>query len=303
MIEVHGLTNDQRYGDKLAVDDLSFTVRPGPGHRVPGTERGRQVDHHAADPGAGRPDPRVGDRQRPAVPPAPGALAGGGGTAGGTLDPPRAQRLPPPAGDRPDRRHRPLPGGRGHRVRRRGRTRGRAGAQHRPGGAGRPAPLGGGDRLAGRRRRPGRDRPQHRPGRPRRRSGRDHPARADRPAGLPRGGLHGPDPGRGRVPRPHEQGRTAMTSTRPTTPARPADPRGQRVTQARVIRSEWTKLRSVPSTAWSLLAAVALIVAVGALYSLLRVTRPPSDPAAVASFDPTAVSLAGVQLAELAVGV
>jgi ABC-2 type transport system permease protein len=94
-----------------------------------------------------------------------------------------------------------------------------------------------------------------------------------------------------------------MTTTRPATPARPADPAGQRVTQARVVRSEWTKLRSLPSTAWSLLAAVALIVGVGALYSLLRVTRPPTDPAAVASFDPTAVSLTGVQLAELAIGV
>ena len=94
-----------------------------------------------------------------------------------------------------------------------------------------------------------------------------------------------------------------MTRTRPSTTARPTGPAGQRVTQARVIRSEWTKLRSVPSTAWSLLAAVALIVGVGALYSLLRVTRPPTDPAAVAAFDPTAVSLTGVQLAELAVGV
>jgi ABC-2 type transport system permease protein len=94
-----------------------------------------------------------------------------------------------------------------------------------------------------------------------------------------------------------------MTTTRPATPARPADPEGQRVTQARVVRSEWTKLRSVPSTAWSLLVTVALIVGVGALYSLLRVTRPPSGPAAVASFDPTAVSLTGVQLAELAVGI
>ena len=94
-----------------------------------------------------------------------------------------------------------------------------------------------------------------------------------------------------------------MTRTRTSTTARPADPAGQRVTQARVVRSEWTKLRTVPSTAWSLLAAVALIVGVGALYSLLRVTRPPTDPAAVASFDPTAVSLTGVQLAELAVGV
>jgi len=94
-----------------------------------------------------------------------------------------------------------------------------------------------------------------------------------------------------------------MTRTRPSATARATVPAGQRVTQARVIRSEWTKLRSVPSTAWSLLAAVALIVGVGALYSLLRVTRPPTDPAAVASFDPTAVSLTGVQLAELAIGV
>jgi ABC-2 type transport system permease protein len=92
-------------------------------------------------------------------------------------------------------------------------------------------------------------------------------------------------------------------TTRPATDARPADPAGQRVTLARVVRSEWTKLRSLPSTAWSLLAAMTMIVGFGALYCLLRVTRPPSDPAAAAAFDPTAVSLAGVQLAELAVGI
>lgn len=61
-----------------------------------------------------------------------------------------------------------------------------------------------------------------------------------------------------------------------------------------------TKLRTVPSTAWSLLATVALIVGVGAAYSLVRVTRPPREPSA---FDPTAVSLAGTQLAQIAVGV
>jgi ABC-2 type transport system permease protein len=94
-----------------------------------------------------------------------------------------------------------------------------------------------------------------------------------------------------------------MTTTRPATPARPADPAAQRVTQARVVRSEWTKLRTLPSTAWSLLAAVALIVGFGALYCLVRVTRPPSDPAAAAAFDPTAVSLSGVQVAELAIGI
>ena len=71
-----------------------------------------------------------------------------------------------------------------------------------------------------------------------------------------------------------------------------------RVTQLRVVRSEWTKLRSVPSTAWSLLAAVTLIVGFGALYCVLRVTRPPTGPEAVASFDATAVSLTGVQLAQ-----
>jgi hypothetical protein len=65
----------------------------------------------------------------------------------------------------------------------------------------------------------------------------------------------------------------------------------QRVTLARVVRSEWTKLRSVPSTAWSLLAAAALIVGFGALYSMVRVTRPPREPAAVASFDPTVTSV------------
>jgi ABC-2 type transport system permease protein len=70
-----------------------------------------------------------------------------------------------------------------------------------------------------------------------------------------------------------------------------------------VIRSEWTKLRTLPSSAWSLLAAAVLIVGFGALYSGVRVTRPPRDPAAIASFDPTAVSLSGLQLAQLAIGV
>ena len=77
----------------------------------------------------------------------------------------------------------------------------------------------------------------------------------------------------------------------------------QRVTQARVLRSEWTKLRSLPSTAWSLLAAAALIVGFGVLYSMVRVTRPPRDPAAIAGFDPAAISLSGVQLAQLAIGI
>jgi ABC-2 type transport system permease protein len=94
-----------------------------------------------------------------------------------------------------------------------------------------------------------------------------------------------------------------MTTTPHTDQAPKARTAGQRVTLARVIHSEWTKLRSLPSTRWSLLITVASILGFGALYSLLRVTRPPDNPASLASFDATAVSLTGVQLAQLAVGV
>lgn len=73
------------------------------------------------------------------------------------------------------------------------------------------------------------------------------------------------------------------------------------VTQTRVVHAEWTKLRSQRSAAWALLATLALIVGVGFLYCLLRVTRPPTGTS-IATFDPTAVSLAGVQLAQLAIG-
>jgi ABC-2 type transport system permease protein len=76
----------------------------------------------------------------------------------------------------------------------------------------------------------------------------------------------------------------------------------QRVTQLRVLRSEWTKLRSLQSTLWSMLATLLLIVGVGAGYSMIRVTRPPR-PGAAGGFDPTAVSLTGVSLAQFAIGV
>jgi ABC-2 type transport system permease protein len=93
------------------------------------------------------------------------------------------------------------------------------------------------------------------------------------------------------------------TMTERTVPSLPANHGTQRVTQGRVIRSEWTKLRTVPSSAWTLLVTVALIIGFGALYAGLRVSRPPHDPAAIANFDSTAVSLAGVQLAEIAIGI
>jgi hypothetical protein len=77
----------------------------------------------------------------------------------------------------------------------------------------------------------------------------------------------------------------------------------QRVSQGRVIRAEWTKLRTQPSALWAGAASAGLVAGFGILYSLLREARPPHGAAAVASFDPTAISLSGIQLAQIAVGV
>jgi ABC-2 type transport system permease protein len=67
-----------------------------------------------------------------------------------------------------------------------------------------------------------------------------------------------------------------------------------------VERAEFTKIRSVPSTGWSLLAAAALIVGFGILYAMVAVSHPRSDPA---TFDAAGAALAGVQLAQIAAGV
>jgi ABC-type transport system involved in multi-copper enzyme maturation permease subunit len=88
-----------------------------------------------------------------------------------------------------------------------------------------------------------------------------------------------------------------------TTAALPPYTRTQRVTQARVIKAEWTKLRTQPAALWSLLSAVILVIGFGVLYSLLREARPPQGAAATASFDPVSVSQSGIQLAQIAVGV
>ncbi|MBO0818330.1 MAG: hypothetical protein J2P30_24620, partial [Actinobacteria bacterium] len=66
----------------------------------------------------------------------------------------------------------------------------------------------------------------------------------------------------------------------------PAYSRPQRVTQARVLRAEWTKLRTQPSASWALLSAAVSIIGFGILYSLLREARPPHGAAAASAFDP-----------------
>ncbi|MGA5035465.1 ABC transporter permease subunit [Streptomyces capoamus] len=68
-----------------------------------------------------------------------------------------------------------------------------------------------------------------------------------------------------------------------------------------VIRSEWTKIRSVASTVWTLSLAVVVTVALGTLLSALSNSQYENMPARERlSFDPTMVSFAGMTLGQLA---
>lgn len=70
---------------------------------------------------------------------------------------------------------------------------------------------------------------------------------------------------------------------------------------ARALRAEWTKLRTVPSTGWTLMAVVLSTTAIGALvtWDLTPPDCERSDPAC--DFDLTKLSLSGVYLGQAAV--
>jgi hypothetical protein len=88
------------------------------------------------------------------------------------------------------------------------------------------------------------------------------------------------------------------------TPTRPPASPPKKVTQARVLLSEWTKIRSLRSTIFSLLAAVVFIVGLAILVPMVTVAHwPPRDPREALGFDPTTRTLSGIFLAQLAVGV
>ena len=94
------------------------------------------------------------------------------------------------------------------------------------------------------------------------------------------------------------------TATTSSTTLRPRTSPQKKVTQARVVLSEWTKLRSLRSTIFSMLAAVVFIVGLSILVPSVTVAHwPPHDPGEAAAFDPTSRSLAGIFLAQLAIGV
>lgn len=77
-----------------------------------------------------------------------------------------------------------------------------------------------------------------------------------------------------------------------------------RVTQLRLFLSEWTKLRSVRSSKWSLFAAFLFTIALPAIAATVVSHHwPHMSPHDRADFHPLDASLAGVQLAQLAIGV
>jgi hypothetical protein len=76
------------------------------------------------------------------------------------------------------------------------------------------------------------------------------------------------------------------------------------LTQRRVILSEWTKLRSVRSTRWTLLVALLLIIGVGILVCVVFESRwPHLSFQDRHRFHPLRANLAGVNFAQLAFGV
>jgi len=109
-----------------------------------------------------------------------------------------------------------------------------------------------------------------------------------------------------------ESGATTSVSPQPARITR-LDSSSLKVTQWRVIHSEWIKLRSVRSWLVMIGAAVVVVVGMGALAAAVAsgavsAPTPPGGGAGAgrnpfASTDPTALSLAGVTLAQLIVGV
>ena len=77
-----------------------------------------------------------------------------------------------------------------------------------------------------------------------------------------------------------------------------------RVTQLRVVRSEWTKLRSVRSTRWSLLIASLLTIGFPLLFAAVTSSRwGHMSPSERAGRNPLDIALAGVNVSQLAIAV
>jgi ABC-2 type transport system permease protein len=84
----------------------------------------------------------------------------------------------------------------------------------------------------------------------------------------------------------------------------PRLPHTGRVTQTRVVFSEWTKLHSLRSTRWSLFVAVFLTIALPVIFALVTTSHwGTMSPHERADRHPLDIALAGVNVAQLAVAV
>jgi len=89
----------------------------------------------------------------------------------------------------------------------------------------------------------------------------------------------------------------------PAAPTTAASARPLKVTQGRVLLSEWTKFRSLRSTMYTLLAAVVLTIGIGAIFSAVTASQYHTFSAAdKAAFNPVSTSLTGIAFAVVAFG-
>jgi ABC-2 type transport system permease protein len=95
----------------------------------------------------------------------------------------------------------------------------------------------------------------------------------------------------------------SATSATLETPVRATVTR-QRVTQTRVIRSEWTKLWSLRSTRWTLAVAILGMAGLGPLIATIQMNRwNQMSPGDRLHFNPINTGLGGYHFAQLAIGV
>ena len=95
---------------------------------------------------------------------------------------------------------------------------------------------------------------------------------------------------------------SAVLTSAASTAAAPVAP--LKVTQARVVRSEWIKFRSLRSTVYTLLVAVVLMIGIGALFSAVTASQYHTFSVAdKATFSPISTSLTGISFAVIAFGV
>jgi ABC-2 type transport system permease protein len=97
---------------------------------------------------------------------------------------------------------------------------------------------------------------------------------------------------------------SAVASSQTTPRPAPTRAYGSRVTQLNVIRSEWTKLWSLRSTRWSLLASFIAMAGLGVLVAAVQMSRwSQLQPHDRLTYDAINTGVGGYHLAQLAIGV